>query len=270
MSSALPEREAQTHPLPALEPLLVGRGTGFRSVSLTPEGDAAFRIAGPGNPVGRIMASLEARLQLASEAADAPPAADSGGAPPRPPADEPAVAGEGEDTGEVGASAAEALARARAEGFAAGHAEGRRAVEATFGMRVQALDRLLAQLAGAAVVDPAEVEPHLAAAALALVEGLHDEIPDLARQTLCARVADAATRLATGLAQLTLRLNPADHRALAARLTWPNGVEPVPDPAVPAGGFLLTCGDRAIEDTLAERLSTLGARLRGEKPGAVA
>lgn len=212
-----------------------------------------------GGPVGRLQRALE----------------DALGGTPCAEADAPGPADDTEDattapvTRPVRADAA--LATARADGFAAGLAEGQRRAEAALGGGLADLERLASGLLAAQAVDADALEAPLAAAALALAQALLEAEPALALDTLEPRIARAARLLAAETAPARLDLNPSD--AAFARATLAPMLEAAAmtlgeDATLARGDLRLTRGRAAVEDRIAERLERLAAALVDPAPPA--
>lgn len=157
------------------------------------------------------------------------------------------------------AERADALAHARADGFAAGLDSGRAAAEAALGARLDELARLAAALAAATAVDPAALAPLVADAVRAVVIGLLDAEPELAAFNIEARARAAVDGLAPG-GRVTLWLAPADADAVAPALAGP-AVEIARDPALPRGAVRVVAGPARIDDGALARLDRLAPEL---------
>lgn len=250
------------HPLPQLQPLLASHAGRFRPASVRlASPDPGFAPSGrqPGNPIG----ALQEQLRTCFEPVPAPDAPAS----EPPPADGTAPRAMDEGAAAERAADADLLAQARAEAFAAGVAEGRRAAEQDAGIRISTLDRLAERFAAARALEPAEAEAALQQASLHLVTAILGDAPELVRETLHARVAKATAAFARALASAELRLNPADLAALEGRVAWPASLTARPDPEVPSGAFVIESPDTRVADSIADRLHRLEAALRNP-PGA--
>lgn len=159
-----------------------------------------------------------------------------------------------EDAGATAASAslAQDLATARADGFAAGLAEGTRRTEAAFGTRVAEIDRLLASLASARAFDPAELAPALGATVHALIAELLAVDPALETHGLETRARAALVQLADAYAPATLWLAPAQAGALGPALARP-GLDIVADPTLSPGALRLTTRYSRLDDSPRDR-----------------
>jgi len=249
-------------PLPQLQPVLSTRAGRFRPIAVPlPGGAAGFAPRGPtvGNPIGALHEQLRACFEPAA-GIDAPELEPL-------PADGEMAIGTDEAAGAERVPDAELMAQVRAEAFAAGLAEGRKAAEHEAGIRISTLDRLAERFAATRALGPAEAETALQQASLHLITAILGDAPVLVRETLHARVGKAAQALARGLESVELRLNPADLAALEGRVAWPAALKACPDPAVSSGGFVIESADTRVSDMIADRLQRLETALRNSVDG---
>ena len=137
------------------------------------------------------------------------------------------------------------LARARAEGYAAGCAETQQAADHAATESAAARSRIELALARLDTEQTEQLRQRLFAAIEALCEASLAPLR-LDPDALAARVNRAAAMLARADDDRVLRLHPADLALVADRL--PEGLEVRPDPALERGALRLETANGGVED----------------------
>ncbi|WYK04211.1 FliH/SctL family protein [Cereibacter sphaeroides f. sp. denitrificans] len=156
------------------------------------------------------------------------------------------------------AARAEGRREGHAEGWAEGRAEGRREAEAEFALARETFLRLAARLSAPTPGDTARLARMIDGTVCALASQRAGIAIDAHPAGFAARIEALADRVAQGLRQVTLRLNPEDLQALAPHLPGSDLLSEArvaPDPCLARGDLEVRAEGILLSDLLAPAAS---------------